>query len=94
MDDEQHTERFRQRLAGRFSEEAIDAGMALSDKIAADSRPDHDLGSRLTRVMVPFLSGDEDLYTMQMLSAFATNAWNVTLMPLEEEQPFIDFCAG
>ena len=91
MDDETR-EKFTSRLRlFDISEEAITQSLELSDKIHTESRPDHDLGVRLTRLIAPFLDGEEDLYAMQMLCAFATNAWNITLMPPEERDAFIAF---
>lgn len=92
MMDEETRRKFRARLKEYdLSDKAITESLDLSDKIGAESRPDHDLGVRLTRVIAPFLDGQEDLYTMQMLCAFATNAWDVTLLPLDEQDGFITF---
>ena len=89
MNNREHDD-IRKRLGKVASPESVEAAMRLSELIREESRPDDDLGARLTLVMSSYLEGDENLEDIQMLSALAVNAWNTALLPPEERGPFTD----
>jgi hypothetical protein len=90
MMDSDFRDQFRQRLSAFTSPENIERALDLGDRIGAGSRPDHELGVRLTHIMTPFMSGNEDLESMQYLASFAVNAWDTALMPPGDREKFTE----